>query len=32
MKLDNEIQALESRKDQVEEDNKKLEETMEQVT
>lgn len=32
MKLDHEIQALESRKNQVEDDNKKLEETMEQVT
>lgn len=31
MKLDNEIKALESRKNQMEEDNKELEETMEQV-
>lgn len=32
MKLDNDIKALESRKKQMEEDNKELEETMEQVT
>lgn len=31
MKLDNDIKALESRKKQMEEDNKELEETMEQV-
>lgn len=31
MKLDNDIKALESRKNQMEEDNKELEETMEQV-
>lgn len=32
MKLDNDIKALDSRKKQMEEDNKELEETMEQVT
>lgn len=32
MKLDNDIKALESRKKQMEEDNRELEETMEQVT
>lgn len=32
MKLDSDVKALESRKTQVEEDNKKLEETMEQVS
>lgn len=32
MKLDNDIKALESRKKQTEEDNRKLKETMEQVT
>lgn len=32
MKLDSDIKALESRKTQVEEDNRKLEETMEQVS
>lgn len=32
MKLDNDIRALDSRKKQMEEDNKELEETMEQVT
>lgn len=31
MKLDNDIKALESRKKQMEQDNKELEETMEQV-
>lgn len=31
MQLDNDIKALESRKKQMEEDNKELEETMEQV-
>lgn len=31
MRLDNDIKALESRKKQMEEDNKELEETMEQV-
>lgn len=31
MKLDNDIKALESRKTQMEQDNKELEETMEQV-
>lgn len=31
MKLDNDIKALDSRKKQMEEDNKELEETMEQV-
>lgn len=31
MKLDSDIKALESRRTQVEEDNRKLEETMEQV-
>jgi len=32
MKLDNDIKALDSRKKQMEADNKELEETMEQVT
>lgn len=32
MKLDNDIKALESRKKQMEEDNRELEETMDQVT
>lgn len=32
MKLDIDIKALDSRKKQMEEDNKELEETMEQVT
>lgn len=32
MKLDNDIKALDSRKKQMEQDNKELEETMEQVT
>ena len=32
MKLDNDIKALDSRKKQMEEDNKELEGTMEQVT
>lgn len=32
MKLDNDIKALDSRRRQMEEDNKELEETMEQVT
>lgn len=32
MKLDSDIKALESRKTQVEEDNRNLEETMEQVS
>lgn len=32
MKLDNNIKALESRKKQMEDDNRELEETMEQVT
>lgn len=32
MKLDNDIKALDSRKKQMEEDNRELEETMEQVT
>lgn len=32
MKLDNDIKALESRRKQMEQDNKELEETMEQVT
>lgn len=31
MKLDNDIKALDSRKKQMEEDNRELEETMEQV-
>lgn len=31
MKFDNDIKALDSRKKQMEEDNKELEETMEQV-